>query len=377
MHAGQRILLIDDDTVLRALQLPNASKQPIFRIQPAPGVFFPDSETANSCLQPFDGDPLAAHADYLGLPIVYAIKRMTDSRLEQRLLENQSIDDIPPPKNKTGILRYTHNGFLGDTGTTSDHLRLYKLRLDAPELVVDPEAYLRFRHAPRFAFGSSDSPQILSGTHLHHATCVGLDLSDLMPPVIPTGRSEDGLLASLMRFLYPADAGLRHAFALEHGLEAVKPWAFEAELLFKPFDVSTAASLWTSQLPSGLDLTPSQRWSLLAQTLRNSVESGTLPVRLAGMLEQHRNESLSFQFAVIHGELAIHTANTPNGIKQIPDDSPWRQELEAISYRLSQQLRDSHSAPDTSPELDRICSKIDTYSQALAPWTRAFESSQQ
>lgn len=371
-HAGQRILLLDDDTLIKAWQLPRTKDLPRFQLMSLKGATLADKAQASEFLEPFAQDPIACHADYLGLPIADAIRKLTGASITPELIEDAAVDSIPHPYTRVGKVRYTHNGYIGDTGATTDHNRLFRLRLDLPPLLFDEQAYRRFLSTPRCVLSLSDQPELLNGTHFQHTTCAGFDLSELLPPVLPRGRSEDGLLMSLMRLLYPGDYGLRHPFALEHRLHDADPWIFAPDQLLQVIDQPTALGLWTNSLAAPAEVEPEARLNLLVESLLTAQSAGILRDRLAAILERETNQGLAFQFAVTRGELAEQSVQTPSGPKPIPPDSQWRQDMDESSRWLAEHLYHPAKLKPVYQMLDQSIEDISTFARAIPAWQRAY-----
>jgi hypothetical protein len=374
-HAGKRILLIDDDTVLRAWQQRNRQKQPRLQLLSTSSDTFTAPEKAYAALESFNTDPIAAHANILGLPIAAALEQITEQPFSAEMIAGLDIASVPHPYAHLERIRYTHNGFLGDTGTTSDHHYFLRLRLTAPEMLLDNEQYQHFRQSPRCAFSGANAPELLSGTHFHHTTCAGIDLSGTMLPVLPKGRSEDALLGAFLRLLYPGDYGLRHPFALEHRLHNAKPWNFAVDdIISQSMDTSTALSLWANLLAAPAEVTPEQRSQLLCDSILTADDKGILRDRLRAMLERHLAESLAFQFAVTRSELGAAQVPTPEGVRDIPTASLWRQELAAFSQWLAKSLHKTDTCFTTDEPIEWMSKEIRTFANAMPAWQRAYRS---
>lgn len=372
-HAGERILLIDDDTELQVWQWPRVTSTPSLQLLSIQGAAFQNPEAAYQALQQAEFDPIGAHAVSLGQPLGSAIPSLLDQQPMTDLIQGIPIDAVPHPDARLGVLRYTHNGFLGDSGATSDLNFLLRLRADIPSCVLDSKAYQDFKASPRCVFSNASRPELISGTHLHHTTCIGLDLHDLIPPVLPRGRSEDALLGALLRFLYPGDFGLRLPFALEHRIHEARAWAFEQDNVIDSTDPATALGLWTNLLPSPAEITPIQRLELLRDSILVGLEDGQLKKRLRAMLIRSANESLTLQFRYAHLELNATQVTIDQTVMDIPHNSAWRNDIRSINEKIAYFLRDFNPDQYQIAHLDEIYQAMGEYAQALPAWKRALQ----
>ncbi|WP_200279741.1 hypothetical protein [Rhabdochromatium marinum] len=373
-HAGERILMVDDDATLNAWRWPDAQSEPLFGLSGRAALPMPNVSAAQSVLTRTELDPIAAHGAVLGQPIATAIRVNNNNQLESSCLQSSMIESVPHPYARPGRIRYTRNGFLGDTGSINDQQYFYRLRLDAPALVLSAESYRRFRNAPRCAISVPKRPELLNGSHFHHTTCAGLDLSDLIPPVLPRGRNEDSLLGALLRFLYPQDFGMRLNFALEHRLDSTSTWQFGPKFAVPTKDAAEALERWINLLPAPAEITAAQRMQLLANTITGLSTEGKLSTRIASMLLQEQQQGAAIQFAITRSELSAVTAETPKGETPVSPQSPWRGEL----FATNQQLLSSLQSTTDQQEIDkqqagRYADQFQRYAASLPAWQKAFE----
>lgn len=376
-HAGQRILLLDDDASLTAWRRPDVRPEPRFHLISGVSAAFASLEQARAALVPYERDPIADHANCLGLPVAEAIVRLTGQVPTPALFAGLPLDLVPHPYARPGRIRYTHNGFFGDTGTTSDHARLFDLGRTLPAVVANPELYKKFCQAPRFDFTAADRPELINGTHFHHTTCAGIDLAAFIPPVVPHGRSEDALLAGLLRLLHPGDYGLCLPFALEHRLHQASPWIFEPSALQQVPDLAAVLGHWVNHLVAPAEVEPAHRLRLLMESVATMARADLLQTRLHAIIERMANEDLTYQLAATQRALPAGGAaanDSPTSPPALPADNPYRVDIERIAQWVAEHLQDPSLRDDVYAHLPELAAGIQRFTQALPAWQRAFEA---
>ena len=360
-HAGQRILMLDDDAVLKAWQHPDTEWTPWFALGAGIGTAYTQADSAFAELQPYSADPLDAHVRALGGDVGSGIAASTGEVATQSCLHNSAFVSAPHPYALDGRIRYTLNGLLGDTGSTTDHLLLYYAPELIPQIIESDERYHRLRTSPRCAFTGTRRGLLTGVSHFHHTTCAGLALDPLIAPVIPIGRGEDAMLGNLLSYLYPEDFGLRLPFGLEHWPEQPRPWALAPEQIASPPSACSVMTMWLATLRAPVEVTPQARLHLLGESLAASADSGVLSARVQDLIQRRLHETLIDQFAITQQSLAVKGA--------ISD--AWRHEITKISQWLAKRLHDS-TALLPPQQIDALAATIQRYGETLGAWERAF-----
>lgn len=374
LHAGQRILLLDDDALINAWQWPDSSQTPKFALTGGGTYPFLSAQGAFERLTPYGEDPLAEHDNYLGQPLADVMSSMGRGLLSPSCVANQPFYVAPHPYAHPGRIRYTHNGSVGDSGTTVDQHLLYSLHYFLPELIVNPAAYLEFKAAPRCLSNIARTPTLLGGTHFQHTTCAGFDLTELMPPVIPRERGEDGLFGALLRLLYPQDYGLHLPFGMEHRITEAHPWQLSGDFTQDP---SSILKDWVNQLAAPAEVTPVQRLRLLVDSVLMAQSDGFLTERLHQMHKTQTLVSKAEQFSLVQAALAETRVTTRHGEHIIASQSPWRSDLMAISKKLLGQLQHPERVALEPTLIAKHASTIVQFVQCITAWQLAFAHCQQ
>ncbi|MBB1075124.1 hypothetical protein HUU62_11965 [Rhodoferax sp. 4810] len=369
-HAGQHILMLDDDALPSAWVAPNTDWQPLFAEGAGVGWAFLQHATATQQLVAWDGDPLAAHAQTLGLPLATALRQLPGQAVTDPLttaaLSETAFANTVHPYATPGNIRFTVNGLLGDTGSVGDHYLLYQAATAIPDLYTDEAAYQQFRAAPRCAFTGTQRPLLTNVSRLHHTTCAGLALTALIPPVMPTERGEDALLGSLLGYLYPEDFGLRLPFALDHAPFAPRNWQFAPAQLAEPPTANSVLTLWIAAIRAPIEIAPIERLNILAQTIQTLAQRGQLKSRLYDIIQLRFHTVLSEHFALTRQVLAT----TQTGCNS------WRHDVTRINQWLLQRLQQPTALVNTA-QLTQLAEMLERYAHALDVWQRAFQFCQQ
>ncbi len=220
--AGRAFIAVDDDVVIEPHR--PAMSEPGFAVDDHPDelLWYENEDRLWSDCPPLDLDPLAAHGQWLGLPVAVAW-----ARAEREAGPLSDVDLHPQHGRRFAAdarIVFTHSHACGDPGSALLPLQLLTL----PErsrrwLAARPEkaghaftgrinwrGQARLRLAPR---------RILTFT-----TMVGVDDSRLLPPAARSYRSEDVLLGIAAQCMYPSGWFVDLPFGLPHLREPSKQW---------------------------------------------------------------------------------------------------------------------------------------------------------
>jgi hypothetical protein len=156
-HAGGRVVMIDDDATLDAWISSGARDLPAFDNRSSVPVIYPDIEAGREDLEPFPGDPLAAHARVLGAPVARAVAGDAKGRVPDTSWSSSAASDWSDLDPLASRVRFTTSAVLGDPGTDAD----FKVMNLLPAAITsDENAYRRFRQVPRCLFSGRNRPAL-------------------------------------------------------------------------------------------------------------------------------------------------------------------------------------------------------------------------
>ena len=239
MHAGERIIIYDDDHRLdRAKQrLDSAQTDLKCCDQPEWSVIGHPSEEAllldgKECVV----DPTVTHALYLGE------KLSTMMSSEEFTLKGDSFDELgrDAANNLTveSCILTTGSGIFGrPIEPNARWIYTHKYRHAAPPW-KDPRNYKAVVEGKHF-WKSVYRPSILSRTN---KTPAGIDNRVMMPPTISIGKGEDTLFGSLLKTIYPDAIHLEFPWAIGHFRE-IRDW--ETATFLEPERINLAILLIT------------------------------------------------------------------------------------------------------------------------------------
>jgi hypothetical protein len=227
--AGRRLLMVDDDVILDPRRPPLAKTGVELTIQPEAGFWYASLAAAKEACPALDLDPLAAHLEWLGLPLSEAWARA--QRASGGLAVGELSSDLGECFAAEARVMFTRSQLLGDPGWAT--MTTQQLLLDGETrrwLAQHPEAaryglqsefYWRGTGALRLA------PNRIQSVHM----LVGFDNGCLLPPTIRAGEGEDVLLSEAVRCTHPASWAVKLPFALPHLRETPRRRALPADPL--------------------------------------------------------------------------------------------------------------------------------------------------
>jgi hypothetical protein len=360
-YAGTRVLLLDDDALLQAWGFPETHWHPQFG--PIPGIsrVYTDFGQAQNDLQRFDYDPIALHAQTLGVSLPVATQQLAQQALSAQCCNHVPLANTVHPTATKSIINYTLNGLLGDTGTFGDHALLWRGRNLIADVLSSDTRYQQFYSAPRCAFNGTSRPLCTNSAYFHHTTCAGIDLSTLTPPVIPTERGEDTLLGTLLRYLYPHNIGLRLPFGMPHRPHDARPWIFDAAAWQPDFSAANLLTILIQQLRAPADLSAPAKLALLQETI-HSVSDHELGLahHLSTLAQVNWHTHLIQDFATLQYVLGQKSSFC----------AQWRQDITTLRTQALTQLQQPRLLQ--ASEFSQQAVLIQRYAMALPVWQTAY-----
>lgn len=359
-HAGRRVIMVDDDSVMRGWVWPRVEWVPRFGGSTGIEELLSEEDAAFTKLEPYRQDVFASHSSVLGAGIGEAISAISGGKISARCMAESAHSEVQNLKPATSRVRYTLNGLVGDTGTEGDYGLLSRGGNTLARIAVDEGRYRQFRASPRSVITVKREPALLNSDYFHLTTCAGLDLNGYMAPMVPTGRGEDTLIGILFRYLYPDDFGLRLPFGLEHYPVEPRRWNFEPWTGSALPTASSALATWIRAISVSADVGPRQRIRILGESIERAARSGELNTLLRNYL--HRN---------LHFLLADEIASNVKALTENAHYCPlWRHDVKTIKDWASKELRSM--TPYDDHQLTELVDAIRRYGEILPAWERAY-----
>jgi hypothetical protein len=351
--AGRRLLVIDDDVVLDPRRPPLAKAGVELTIQPEAGFWYESLAAAQEACPALDLDPLAAHLEWLGLPLGEAWAQA--QREPGGLVVGELPGDVGECFAADARVMFTRSQLLGDpawaTMTTQQLLldietrRWLAAHPDAGRYGLESQIYWRGPAALRLAPNRMQSVHIL----------VGFDNSSLLPPTIRAGPGEDVLLSEAARCIHPESWAVKLPFAVLHLREAPRRQPLPADPVVLGPERLLVAHVRAS-MPAVVAERPGERMSML----------GALCLDLAAASDAELTD-LQIQHA------AEYAARVHFGIEeQLGDPSlpaAWKDKLKqwlaSPNYKLNPVSLRARIAPNAA-----VRALAQGYGRALIAWPR-------
>lgn len=199
LGAGARYALLDDDFVLPLRHHPQAQAGIELDGSPDMPVLFPDSlDAAMAQGDALADDPFAYHERWCGHRLGAAFAAAPSLAPGRAALRGLEPAALPQLRADTRVLA-TCNGHRGHSGSAGNDWMFLLGAASRAQWTRDRERYLRQLAAPEVVFGPQRNRLLAQG----HFTPFLLDASVMLPPTMPSGRSEDLLFGMLSRALSP------------------------------------------------------------------------------------------------------------------------------------------------------------------------------
>jgi hypothetical protein len=354
--AGRAFVTVDDDVVLEPRR--PALSEPGFVVSDEPDelLWYESEEALWRDCPPLALDPIAAHEQWLGLPMADAW-----ARAGQQAGELASIRMPAAQVGRFGAaarVLFTHNHACGDPGSSLLPLQLLSL----PEysrlwIAANP-------HAAAYAFGrrinwrGQARLRLAPRRILTFTTMAGIDNSRLLPPAVRSRRSEDVLLGIAAQWMYPASWVVDLPFGLPHLRAPAKRWLASTDAFMQePLHVVYAHL--DEHAPGIVSESAEQRLAAMGALLLDLAAASDR--QLAEMLLQHAADAGSRTLFSIQAQL--DSATLPAQWKAVL--APWlRSPALAVD---ADALRGRVLAPATVRPL------LEAYGSAMRAWPQLWE----
>lgn len=349
--AGRAFLSVDDDVVLDARR--PARMQPGFTVSDDADdlAWYDDAEAMWRDCPPLPLDPLAAHADWLGMPLAAAWARagaQAGPLGEIRFAAEQAERFAP----KARVL-FTHNHACGDPGSSLLPLQLLSLPPSSRQWLAAHPGAAASAFAQRVNWRGQTRLRLAPRRVFTLTTLAGIDNSQLMPPAARTHRSEDVLLGIVAQLIHPHAWMVDLPFGLPHLRVPSKQWLPpDVSFLQEPLHVLYA--LLDEHAASIVAESPRGRLMAAAVLLQDVAAMND--ATLSEVLLEHASDAGSRTLFAIAEQL--DSADTPPQWKALL--APW---LKSPALAVdADSLRGRMLAPGT------VRSLADTYGRAMAVW---------
>lgn len=358
--AGARLILIDDDAVMRGWKRSDCSKSVRFDEVGVARDLFPSIEAAEGRLVHVPADPIAEHAHALGGTLDQLGSRVglglsSDDLLGRaRFAQVQRVGTAPPR------IRATMSSLVGDPGTASDLTLLSQFPADALSKATD-ETYRALVGGRRCVFNGKPWSVVTNQGYFLLATMAGLDLSGYAAPLMPAGRGEDGMIARWLGLLFPRDLAFVSAVGLEHRPVPDRPWRLDLGSLAQQLSPATALGVWASSLAPDMSFSePRAALSAIATQFRACAASRGGRQQLGARLTRTTKQT----WAQIYGDLATALEANKGSAPEA-----WKKDVSDRLLGLQRMLMVDQIA--SLDAVERLINTNDKFFAALTAWNDA------
>jgi hypothetical protein len=360
-HAGNRLILLDDDAVLRTWIHPDTRQALRFAQTGIQRSVAADIATLTSNLKTSSLDPIAEHSRILGCSLHEVVHVTRTAVTTNDLLGRASLAEIPqvianPPK-----IRATMNALVGDPGTTTDLAVLYRDR-DIAALAANDSACQALLEGQRCVFTGESYWSLTNQGYFMLATMAGLDLSTYMAPLMPIGRGEDAMIGFMLKTLYPDDLSIVFPWAIEHRPVSPRPWQLTAKRMVKEISPIFAWQAWVAAAGIGTNYADPL---LKLHAISNHFHCLATTPTGRDQLRHSLNAAIKMIWAHDYGELARAYQSTPGG------GTYWRAHLARALRELQELLGRQDIFP--SSVIDVLLDQNCLYWETLPAWSSALE----
>jgi hypothetical protein len=301
-------------------------------------------------------DPIAAHEQWLGLPMADAWARAGQQAGELAAIR-MSAAQVGRFDAAARVL-FTHNHACGDPGSSLLPLQLLSLPESSRlRLAATPQA-AAYAFSRRINWRGLARLRLAPRRILTFTTMAGIDNSRLLPPVVRSLRSEDVLLGIAAQWMYPASWVVDLPFGLPHLRAPAKRWLTSTDAFMQePLHVVYAHI--DEHAPAIVSETGAQRLAAMGALLLDLAAASDR--QLAEMLMQHAADAGSRTLFSIQAQLDSSTLPAP--WKEVI--APW--------------LRSPALAVDTDALRSRVLEPatlralLEGYGSAMRAWPQLWE----
>jgi hypothetical protein len=354
--AGRAFVSVDDDVLLEPRRPPLSDAG--FAVSDAPDelTWYESEESLLQHCSPADVDPIAEHAQWLGLPLADAWVRAEE---DGGPLAAMQIDAAQAKRFASDArIIFTHSHACGDPGSTVLPLHLLSLPARSRRwLAANPHA-AAYAFARRINWRGHSRLRLAPRRMLTLTTIAGLDNSRLLPPTARSHRSEDLLLGAVAQWMHRTAWQVDLPFGVRHRREPTKHW------------LRAGDPVAVEPLPFILDyLERHEAASVAAPPEQRLAAAGALLVDLAAASDAHLSEML-LQHAAEASSRVLFSLQEQLDDAALP--AAWKQSLEPWLNSPALAL-DETALRARSPTVAAMRSLVDGYGKALLVWPQLWE----
>ncbi len=213
LSVGQNALLLDDDILCQAINPPISKTGIEISFNPRDAEFYklkedwlPQKPAANS-------DPLALHAQHLGMQLGTALQKLTHSDESNHQLQIESTNAIEKLSAQSKIL-ITACGTYGDPGTSSGEWIYHLSEASRSRLCESEDKYSHAKTTRNNWLGRSRYH--LTNSTILMSAVTGLHNHELLPPYFPSLSNEDYLFGKMTQLIHPDALVMDYPWAVPH-----------------------------------------------------------------------------------------------------------------------------------------------------------------
>jgi hypothetical protein len=349
--AGRSFVNFDDDAIIdpRAPAL----SEPGFAVSDAVDELFlyeSEADMWRDC-RPLDLDPIAAHEQWLGLPMAQAWRL---AEQQQGALAAMDVNGAELERfGADARVLFTHNHACGDPGSSTLPLQLFALPERSRQRLASLPDAATCGLPSRIGWRGQTRLRLAPRRDLTFTTLAGVDNTRLLPPVPRNHRSTDVLLGLTAQRMHPSSWVADLPFGLPHLREPAKRWLASGEPC-RQAPLHVVHSYLARHAPRRRSSSPEQRLAAM----------GALLLDLAAAGEGALRELLVEQATEI-GADALFRIEEQLGDARLPER--WRTML--AGWRQSPALA-AGAAAARALEPREIRPLLEEYGRAMIAWPR-------
>jgi len=212
LSCGQRLVMMDDDSICDVYTPPRAKPDISFSDDPREAAFFAEETDWAAWHQPLNPDPVDRHMQCLGLPFSQALNLLGEQHLKAAGFTNASALLTSELQPDSPIL-ITECGSLGCPGT-NNNTWLPDMAPASLAAMLTSEHKTTNALNKRSVWSGRKNPHFAPRPNMSQIT--GFDNRQMLPPYLPIKRGEDRLFGNMLDFVFPTAVTLDYPWAVQH-----------------------------------------------------------------------------------------------------------------------------------------------------------------
>ena len=357
--AGRAFVSVDDDVQLEPRRPPLADAGFAVSDQVDELTWYESEESLLRHCPPADLDPIAQHAQWLGLPMADAWLRAEreSGPLAVMAIAASGAGEFAPDARIT----LTRSHSCGDPGSAVVPLHFFTLPPRSRQWLESNPGAIAYALDQRINWRGDSRLRLTPGLSLTMTTLAGLDNSRLLPPTARSERNEDVLLGELAQWVHRSAWQVDLPFGALHLREPVKRWTRASDPVaprtkgLLPFVIAHFARNKSAVAP----VRPEQRLAAAATSLADLAAASDAD--LENRLLEHAAEEKSRALFSIRTQL--EDATLPAAWRDLLE--PW---LASPMFSLDEATLRARTPPTAA-----VRALIDAYARALLIWPQLWE----